>query len=249
MSKKHTIQRVRHELVGRDVTVAAIEMVTPRMRRIHFESPELEGFHSPSADDHIAIFIETPDGEEVKRHYTPRSFDASRRRLAIDFATHEAGPATDWAENARVGDVLSMGGPRSSLVVSEDFDWYLLLADETALPALARRVEMLRSGVPVLTIATIFDAAEKQQLTTQADWRPVWLTRGEPSAADLTLVRAAIDELELPSGDGFVWIGGESVLVRGLRASFIERGHPREWIHASGYWKRGVSDVHEVIDD
>ncbi|HSC86238.1 MAG TPA: siderophore-interacting protein, partial [Polyangiaceae bacterium] len=99
MTSPHIIERVRHELVSRRVTVSSVEPLTPRVLRIDFESPELEGFHSPAADDHIAIFFpsdEAPDGES-KRHYTPRAFAPGVRRLTIDFVLHQAGPASDWA--------------------------------------------------------------------------------------------------------------------------------------------------------
>ncbi|WP_421522056.1 siderophore-interacting protein [Ochrobactrum quorumnocens] len=41
-----------------------------------------------------------------KHDYTPRKFDAVRRRLVIAFALHEKGPATRWASYAAPGDVL-----------------------------------------------------------------------------------------------------------------------------------------------
>lgn len=249
MNQNLRVRRIRHELVGREVIVAEVESVSPRMLRLHFESPELEGFHSPAADDHIAIFPLSPEGEEVKRHYTPRAFDPARRRLTVDFALHEAGPATHWAERARVGDALSIGGPRSSLDVSEGFDWYLLIGDETALPAIGRRVETLRAGVPVWTVVLLFDEREEQRFVTEADWSPSWVLRGEPSLADAAHARAAVEQLRLPEGNGFVWIAGEASLARELRAWFFERGHPRKWIHASSYWKLGVADVHEVFEE
>jgi len=87
------------------------------------------------------------------RDFTPRHFDASTRTLTLGFALHDAGPASAWAASARVGDVLGFGGPRGSRLTPDNFDWYLLVGDETALPAIGRRTEELRTGVPVLTVA------------------------------------------------------------------------------------------------
>jgi NADPH-dependent ferric siderophore reductase len=28
-----------------------------------------------------------------------------------------------------------------------------------------------------------------------------------------------------------------------------ERGHPRQWTKAAGYWKRGQAETHEKIED
>ena len=89
-----------------------------------------------------------PEGVERSpgRDYTPRRYDAGRNELVIDFALHDAGPATDWAAQAEPGQQLAVGGPRGSFVVPDDFDWYLFIGDETALPAIGRRLEELRAG-------------------------------------------------------------------------------------------------------
>lgn len=100
--------------MSRRLTVAGSERVSPRTLRIHFESPDLAGFASPSPDDHLALFFSTPDGRELKRHYTPRAFDSARRRLSIDFFLHEGGVGSDWARDARPGDRLTIGGPKAS---------------------------------------------------------------------------------------------------------------------------------------
>lgn len=249
MSSKHRTLRSSHPLVGREVQVIRIEQLTPGVRRIHFASPELDGFHSPEPDDHVAIFFSSADGEEHKRHYTPRQFDAEKRQLAIDFAMHEAGPAAEWAANAQTGDFLEIGGPRSSLAVADDFDWYLLIGDETAIPAIARRVEALRPGVPVQTVIAIADAAEAQTFGSRAEWKASWVMRGRPSREDGARLLAAIEELGTLGGDGFIWIGGEAAIAQALREHFLGRGHPRQWLHASAYWKRGTPNVHEVLGE
>lgn len=247
MSIRHQIGRVSHPLVGRTLRVARIEQLTPGVRRLHFESKELSGFCSSAPDDHIALFIPTPDGQEHKRHYTPRLFDAEKLTLAIDFATHEAGPATQWAASVDIGATLEIGGPKSSRVVSDDFDWYLLIGDETALPAMARRVESLRAGVLVHTVIAIRSDDEIQSFAAAARWEATWVVRGDASAADGARLLQAVQAIELPAGDGYVWIGGEASIARDLRAFFVERGHPPQWLHAAAYWRRGVPDVHEVL--
>lgn len=248
-TRRHEIRRVRHELRRRMLTVCGVEPLTPRMRRIHFHSPELKDFRSASYDDHMKLFFHGPGGASVMRDFTPREFHNQASTLAIDFAMHEAGPATRWAASAQVGQVLEVGGPRGSHVVPDDFDWYLLIGDETALPAIGRRVEELRAGVPVVTVATVFDSGEEQHFRTQAAWTPRWVARGEPSANDADRLLDVVARFDLPPGDGFVWIAGEATIARRLRSHFVERGHPREWARAAGYWQRGTTEARIVIDD
>ncbi|MDE1149757.1 MAG: siderophore-interacting protein [Azospirillaceae bacterium] len=242
---RHPIQRVRHDTRRRTLTVTAVTRLTPKMLRIDFTSPDLADFTSAGPDDHVKVFLSN-GGESVMRDYTPRAFDREKRTLTIDFAIHEAGPATAWALQAKVGDTLEIGGPRGSVVVPDDFDWYLLIADETGLPAMGRRLEELRPGVPVLTVAVIDNADEVQAIETGTAWTPHWIYRDQQPGGDADLLRQALDGLTLPEGDGYVWIAAEAQVVKALRGHFIEeRKHPAAWMRASGYWLRGEAGAHE----
>ncbi len=56
--------------------------------------------------------------------------------------------------------------------------------------------------------------------------------------------------LTLPAGDGYVWIACETLVAKRLRAIMVdERQHPKAWIKAAGYWKRGQADFHETHGD
>ncbi len=171
---RHAIERVRREPKRRLLTVASVRDLTPKMRRIVFVSPELQDFSSLGADDHVKLFA--PDASSPQgvsgRDYTPRAFDAAKGELTIDFALHDAGPATAWALAVKVGDELTIGGPRGSMVVADDFDFYWLIGDETALPAIGRRVEEIRAGAHVTTVVIVDGPEEAQNFETRADWRP-----------------------------------------------------------------------------
>ena len=251
--QRHITTRVRHELRRRVLTVSSTELLTPRMRRFGFTSPDLRDFASAAHDDHVKLFFPAVGGdadgrETCMRDFTPRRFDRSQGTLIIDFALHESGPATRWATSAQIGDTLEIGGPRGSTVVPDDFDWYLLIGDETALPAIGRRVEELRADVPVTTFV-LMEADEIQDFQTKATWTPRWIARnGSPD--DASLLRAALADYALPNGEGFVWIAAEASVARSVRSYIIEDlGHPRQWTKAAGYWKRGHADAHEKIED
>ncbi|MGL1747182.1 siderophore-interacting protein, partial [Vibrio parahaemolyticus] len=49
-----------------------------------------------------------------------RRFDPVLGTLTIDFALHQAGPATAWALAAKPGDRLEIGGPRGSTILADD---------------------------------------------------------------------------------------------------------------------------------
>lgn len=241
---------MRLETRRRALTVARTEHITPRMVRVTFTSSELADFRSPAHDDHIKVFFPASGEQQNMRDFTPRAFDADAGTLVVDFALHEDGPSMQWVSSVQVGQTLEIGGPRGSTVVPDDFDWYLLVGDETALPAIGRRVEELRAGVSVTTVITVADASEKQAWQTPASWNAIWILRNEIAGDDASALRSAVAACALPPGDGMVWIAAETSVARALYAYVLnDRHHPKAWIKAAGYWTRGQSDAHERIGD
>jgi NADPH-dependent ferric siderophore reductase len=262
---KHAITRVRHEPRRRILTVQRIERITPQMARITLGG-DLAGFLSASYDDHVKVFFplpgrdaptipapDAPEGAERSpgRDYTPRHYNAAKSELVLDFALHDAGPATTWAAQARPGQQLAVGGPRGSFVVPDDFDWYLFVGDETALPAIGRRLEELRSGVRAIVVVAVTGREEEQQFNSRARVETMWVRRPLSRAEDPAPLLDAVRGLTLPSsGDGYAWVAGESQTAKLLRQLLIgERGLQKAWVKAAGYWKRGAVSIHETHND
>ncbi|MGE6783560.1 siderophore-interacting protein [Ensifer adhaerens] len=242
------IERVRHELKRRSLVVSGIERVTPGMLRITLTGEDLADFVSLGADDHIKIFVPGADGTVEHRDYTPRRYDTDARMLALDFALHEAGPVTAWAMNAAVGDQLEIGGPRGSAVVSGDFRRWLLIGDETALPAIGRRIEETPAGHQITSIATVTGPDERQAFRSEAALATHWVYRPLAAANDPAALLARVREVPLEPGT-FVWIAAEAAVTRAIRTHFVEeRGLPLTWLKASGYWVKGKADSTEKFE-
>lgn len=261
-------QRVRHPLRFRAVQVARVERITPHLVRITVTGDDLEGFFSPGFDDHMKLFFpdpETgvlvlptagPDGpvwpegaKPTMRDYTPRHHDAVAGTLDIDFALHEAGPATRWAEQAQPGQSLGIGGPRGSFIVPMNFEGYLLMGDDTALPAIARRLAELPAGARTLVIVEVDGAADHITLETRADVQVVWVHRDDHVDGRPSPLLAALHRAQLPPGDVHAWIGCESADAKALRAHLVNECHANpKWIRASGYWRRGSAATHDSHD-
>ena len=59
----------------------------------------------------------------------------------------------------------------------------------------------------------------------------------------------ALKRLELPLGEGFVWIAAEAKVARAARDFIVNvRRHSRQWLRASGYWIEGRSDAYERLE-
>ncbi|RYE84219.1 MAG: siderophore-interacting protein [Hyphomicrobiales bacterium] len=252
------VERVRHELKFRVAEVVRNERLTPRMARVTLRHPDFATFPSLAYDDHVKLFFPTPgialaipergpsgliwpDGAERPegRDYTPRMFDQARQEVVIDFVLHGDGPATKWAASAKPGDTLGIGGPRGSFVVKGDFDFYLLAGDETALPAIGRRIEELPPGAKVIAFIEIATAAEKQSFDPRANVELHWLDRsaGDPGLVDA--VRAAT----LPGGTGYAFVAGEASASAAIREHLInDRKVDPDLIKAASYWRLGDVD-------
>ena len=251
------MQRVRHELRFRVLDVVRIQKTSAHMLRITLGGADLEGFHSPGFGDHVKLIFPDPaTGELVRpsedgprptmRDYTPLNYNAQALTLDIDFALHDAGPATAWALQAQVGQRIGVGGPRGSLLIPTNFDGHLLVGDDTALPAISRRLLELPAGAPVVVLAEVDGPDDELQFKTAADLTVVWAHRqGRTHGSQLL---EALRTLELPAGDIFAWVACESTAAKAARSLLVERGQPTQWIKAAGYWRLGSADSHESIE-
>ncbi len=265
-----TPQRVRHPIRYRLIEVVAIEAITSHMRRIVFSGEALEGFYSPGFDDHVKLVLPLPGeaqpvapiaadeglswaSDAVKplmRDYTPRAFDQAAGRLSIDFALHDAGPATRWALNACVGDKLGIAGPRGSLLVPADYDWHLLMGDNTAIPAISRRLAELPATARAVVAIEVDDAADRQTLTHECSADIQWVYRQGVPAGESHALIDHVRELNVPDGRYYAWVACETHVAQALRCILLERkGARRDAIKAAGYWRLGNAGVHEPLAD
>ncbi len=260
---------VRHPPRLRLVQVAGVERISPRMRRITFAGDELAGFTSAAADDHVKLFFPAPGQDRpalpdpgangsspadairpVVRDYTPRRFDPGRCELVVEFVIHGDGPASTWAAQAAPGQWIGVGGPRGSILTPDDCDAYLLIGDETALPAIARHLEEMPPGVPALVLIEVADAREERHLPTAANAAIRWLHRDGIAAGTTTLLEQALRNLMLPGGDTYAWLAGEIETARRLRRYLIEEESlSRDRVRAAGYWRVGDAGTHAGLDD
>lgn len=238
------VERVRHELRRRTLSVRRVESISSHVRSVTLGGEELADFVSLSFDDHIKLFLPVAEGAvPVARDYTPRHFDAVARELTIEFALHGEGPAAAWAAQAEAGQLLGIGGPRGSFIVPTDLDWHLLVGDDSALPAIARRLAELPTGASVFAIVQMTDQADRRVLSSAADVQLQWVS-------DAAQCLAAVRALQLPAGEGFAWCAGEASNMAALRRVLVdEHGVNRHAVRAAAYWKRGATAHHENIGD
>ncbi|SMC26081.1 NADPH-dependent ferric siderophore reductase, contains FAD-binding and SIP domains [Andreprevotia lacus DSM 23236] len=262
-------QRVRHTLKLRLLTVKRVQALSPQLVRVTFTGDDLADFISASFDDHLKVFLPRPgetvpklpelgpngplwvEGEArpIARDYTPRRFDAAANELDIEFVLHGEGPATRWAAQVQVGQQLGIGGPRGSFVIPLAYDWHLLVGDESALPAIARRLEEMPPDAVVQVVLQVADQSARIPLVALPSAQVQWLYRSDAadSAAQLA---SAVQQLTLPSGAGYAWAAGELTAIQAVRKVLVEHhGIDKRHIRAASYWRHGAAATHETLDD
>ncbi|WP_426191421.1 siderophore-interacting protein [Massilia sp. DWR3-1-1] len=241
------VQRMRHETTRRELDVLRVDQIGAHFRSVVLGGAALAGFTSDSFDDHVKVILPPVGGDgadgPVMRDYTPRHFDRDRGELTIEFCLHGDGPAASWAGQAAPGQHLTVGGPRGSLIIPLDYSWHLLVGDETALPAISRRLEELPAGSLATVIVCVADARDQRSFASRATCKVEWVSNAQQL---LERVRA----LSLPGGDNYAWCAGEARTMAALRAVLVDdKGMDRHAVRAAAYWKQGAIAHHENLQD
>lgn len=229
---------------------------SPGFVRLTLSGPDMADFVSAGFDDHIKLILpargqERPslpqlvDGRPqfegprpVLRDYTPVRFDAAEGTLDIEVALHDAGPASDWAASAQVGQWVGIAGPRGSMVVPTGFAWHWLLGDETALPAIARRLAELPAHTRAVVRVQLRNPQDQRDLVSAARLDVQWV----PS------LTVAAQALTVPEGQGYIWAAGEHTDMATLRQLLLTKpGVDPKRMRIAAYWKRGEADHHENL--
>ncbi|MHC1550470.1 DUF2218 domain-containing protein [Phyllobacterium sp. K27] len=244
--------------------VVKVRDVTPRLRRITFSTnaPErfvpLDALHLNLLVQHPEIdtpqwptvgkngLIDWPDTSRrpTPRKYTVRSVDAKSGTLDIDFVIHaDAGPGSQFAETAIVGQEVGVLGPGGGGLASAD--WYLFAGDETALPAIARMLEHLPPQSRGVALIEVENEREIQRLSTHASIAIIWLCRSQRLSGGTHSLRSAIKEVDFPdTGTSiFVWAGCEFEDFKSIRAHLREERKLQKHEHlVVAYWRKGMPE-------
>lgn len=206
-------------------------------QRVKVILPAPDGSLDLVESDDFSWYTELLSREESRRcpvrTYTSRYVRAAEREVDIDFVLHgDEGPASRWAGRVAVGDEVVLCGPNrahggpyggTGFKPAEGTERFLLVADETAVPAALAILEGLPrtvSGAALLEVPHTDDAlAVAAPANVQVRWLPrdgaPHGSRLDPAVRNLLQLwlgdRAAGDgndtsDVDLPvDADGFLW--------------------------------------------
>jgi NADPH-dependent ferric siderophore reductase len=251
-------------------TVVRVEDLTPGLRRITFGGGDLADVRWLSPDQFFYVLLPPlgstqmsidrtftweqvrelpPDVQPRGAYYTVRHHRPEVNEIDIDVVRHgddvpESRSASTWAAHAGPGDVAALWGPRTSWEPPADTQAYLLVADETGLPAVGAIMDHLPSDATVRVVVEVADAQEQQPLAVGPDVQVTWLHRNgaEPGTTTqlVDAVRALTDSDRWPAGQVYAWGGGETKAMTATRRHLRDHVRlARHQVSMVGYWRRG----------
>jgi len=246
-------------------SVVRTEQVTRHVRQITFGGGDLRGFVPAAADQYLYVLAPprgrreltidagftweqhdtmAPDERPIGAYYTVRRWRPDVAELDMLFVLHgdeahgTSGPAATWAIGARPGDPVALWGPRAAFEPPRDTDWYLLVADDTGLPAVAAIIESLPAGTPIRVVAEVDSEQDRQPLILADGVDVHWCYRRGRPAGRTSLLLDAVRAMPWLSGDAYAWGGAESRCITAVRRYVrTERGLPRTDVSMTGYWR------------
>lgn len=225
----------------RELQVIRSAYITPHMLRITLGGDALTGFPPEQESAYVKLIF--PQAGEVRpliRTYTVRQQRATE--IDVDFVIHDvAGPASNWALNAMPGDTILVGGPGSKKLINTEADWFLLVGDMTALPAISVNLALLPQDARGHAVLEVASEADIQPLVHPDNLALHWVINATPDAEGVTL-RNHLAQLPWHAGQPAVWAACEFSSMRVLRQYFREQEVAKTHLYISSYWKIGNSE-------
>ena len=280
LKERRVLSPSLHRLVFTGADVARMKTEGPDQRiKVFFPLPGQDAPEVPSGEDWYARYRALADDQRPPmRTYTLRQLRAAQGEVDVDFVLHgETGPASRWAVHAQPGDRVVLLAPDAACAESsEGWEWkppagvgqVLLVADETALPAVAGILEELAAQIaPPRVLALLEVAGEGGAIAMKAPPTAelVWLPRGQAAygqalveavqarlAASPVVAGDALDEIDVDAqilweqsdagvaGPFYAWVAGEAGAVMAIRRHLVrDCGLDRRALTFMGYWRQG----------
>ncbi|MGD0560206.1 MAG: siderophore-interacting protein [Streptosporangiaceae bacterium] len=225
-------------------TVTDIEQITPRMRRIRVEGPDVARLTSVPGQQVRVFVTELRDPrnwlrpKDFLRTYSIWRHDDGLELCALDHGGD--GPGERWTRELSVGDTISFMRPEGSFTLHGEDTYHVFAGEETAAVAFGAMLRALPADVPAYGVIEVDEPADQLPLDRELSWL---YRHGRAAASSETLVNA-LAELPLPSSPGVAYLAGEARTIQMLRRHLVsERGWPRQSVHTKPFWtpgKRGL---------
>lgn len=255
----------------RIVSVVRTEQLSAHLIRVLVTGEKLKDFGQGWGSAHIKFLLKNPEATELilpkttfkgpvwpedairpfVRVYSVHHYDEAANELAVDFAIHGHGVASQWAINAKPGDEVGLAGPGGFKPTIGPADWYLFAGDLSAMSGMTALLGNLPDHAKGHAMIQVHGPEDVYEFPHPESVKITWLYDAKSSTALIDTVTA----LPWPQGKVSAWIAGENAAVIGMRKYLKEkRGLDKNSMYAMPFWKRGENEEqyhherHDVMD-
>lgn len=236
------------------VTVTRCDVRSPRLLRLGFAGDGLRSMEAPEPAGSVRLLVASatadrlvipawtgneyllPDGSRpALRTFTPLAFDRAAGTLDLEIVRHPEGAVSTWAESAEPGTEAAISGPARGLALEPSIERFVLVGDETALPAISQLLEAIPKTAKIEVHVEAVTAAAEIELPAHPGSHVTWHINDDVPGSCLVEVVTALGDL---GERDHVWAAGEAASMQSIRKHlFNERGLARSAATVRGYWK------------
>jgi NADPH-dependent ferric siderophore reductase len=253
------------------VLVKNILDVSPNLRRITFTGEDISNFPSFCPGAHIKVFFPLPHqtspllptqsskGNDWKnnsekpdvRTYSVRSIRTNLQEIDIEFVLHgDKSPASRFAQQAKVGDVLGLSRPSGPDPMVPDVDVFFMVGDMTALPAIAAMLEVMPPHTKGQVNLNLLTKSDCIRLIKPEGIQVTYYINDSVSLIRDSLQQGAA--LTNEPNPCHYWMAGEEKLILPIRQFLLKEMKVKKAnMYAIPYWREDLKeeDYHQTRHD
>lgn len=223
------------------------------MVRVTFSGDELRGLEidEPAASVRLLLpdpgsdlvlptwngneFLKDDGSRPIIRTFTPRRFDVAELALDLDMVIHSDGAASAWAIAAAPGAEGAISGPGRGYKIDPAVDDYLLVGDESAIPAISQLIESVADEARIRLHLEVDGEFGQVEVPHHQGLQLSWHVLGDEPRGSLMVRALAAEQI---STNTAIWGAGQAAAMQQIRNHlFKERGIARTNATVRGYWK------------
>ncbi|NKY89554.1 siderophore-interacting protein [Nocardia veterana] len=213
------------------LTVTSVGRVSEKYLRLGFSGGGLLADHPVHPTQWIRIWFPDDNGNLQQRGYTLVDPDPARDSFDIEFALH-GGPASRWAENASVGDVVDATVMGSKFAIPEPMpSEFVIFGDSASLPAINSLLDAIGETPARVWLEWQEESEQELPVRTGPKTEVTWVQRVNYGQ----LLRQAAESVSC-APDAFGWAACDAATTRAITKS-LKTKLPKHNIATRGYWR------------
>ncbi len=254
------------------VSVKRMLDISPNLRRITFTGEDISHFPAFCPGAHIKVFLPLPhqavpqlptqsskgntwaDMSEKPhiRTYSVRKIRTQLQEIDIEFVLHgEHNPASGFAIQAKIGDVLGLSRPSGPDPMVPDADYFSITGDLTALPAIAAMLEIMPAHVKGQVRVGVLEKEDCIPLIKPEGIQVKYYIRDNASLIHDVLDHS-VHQIGMADAKLHHWVAGEEGLVVPIRHFLLKEMKIKKMnMYAIPYWRKDLKeeDYHQARHD